>query len=111
MLNEITIRPIGGVRSPRSTAEDDHWDAVATSIELEQQSSSPTATLGLDTFSHIEVVYVFHLVDESNACRALATLAAATTGHSPASWRNERRTARTASASRPAASTQSTGSP
>ena len=68
-LNEITVRPIGRVRSQRSSAEDDHWDSVATSIELDAEAVEPTATLGLETFSHIEVVYVFHLVDEANVCR------------------------------------------
>ena len=68
MLNEITVRPIGRVRSQRSAAEDDLWDSVATSIELDAEAVEPAATLGLETFSHIEVVYVFHLVDEANAC-------------------------------------------
>jgi tRNA (adenine37-N6)-methyltransferase len=68
MLNEITVRPIGHVHSQRSSAEDDAWDSVATSIELDADVVEPTATLGLETFSHIEVVYVFHLVDEATAC-------------------------------------------
>jgi tRNA (Thr-GGU) A37 N-methylase len=29
---------------------------------------SPDATLGLDAFSHIEIVYVFHLVDDGGVC-------------------------------------------
>ena len=68
-MSELTMRPIGAVRSTRSTAQDDDWDAVAASIELDAAVLDSSATLGLDTFSHIEVVYVFHLVDESNACR------------------------------------------
>jgi tRNA (adenine37-N6)-methyltransferase len=68
-MNEITVRPIGFVRSARSAAEDDDWDSITTSIELDADVVEPDATLGLDTFSHIEVVYVFHLVDEAGACR------------------------------------------
>jgi tRNA (Thr-GGU) A37 N-methylase len=68
-MNEVTVRPIGHVHSARSAAEDDNWDSVATSIALDADVVEATATLGLDTFSHIEVVYVFHLVDDANACR------------------------------------------
>ena len=68
-MGEITMRPIGHVRSGRSVAEDDDWDAVEASIVLDPDVVEQDATLGLDTFSHIEVVYLFHLVDEANACR------------------------------------------
>jgi tRNA (adenine37-N6)-methyltransferase len=68
-MNEITVRPIGHVGSDRSAAEDDAWDSVATSIELDADVVEPTATLGLETFSHIEVIFVFHLVDEAKVCR------------------------------------------
>ncbi len=68
-MSVITLRPIGHVRSTRSAAEDDDWDAVVSSIELDATVLQPTAALGLDTFSHVEVVYLFHLVDEANVCR------------------------------------------
>jgi tRNA (Thr-GGU) A37 N-methylase len=68
-MSDLTMRPIGSVRSTRSTADDDDWDAVVASIELDGTVLEPTATIGLDSFSHIEVVYVFHLVDEANAYR------------------------------------------
>ena len=68
-MDEIAVHPIGHVRSARSAAEDDDWDSVTTSIVLDADAVEPDATLGLDTFSHVEVVYVFHLVDESKACR------------------------------------------
>ena len=68
-MSGITVRPIGYVQSTRSAADDDDWDAVTSSIELDPAVVDPSATLGLDTFSHIEVVYVFHLVDETGACR------------------------------------------
>ncbi|HMK11409.1 MAG TPA: SAM-dependent methyltransferase [Acidimicrobiales bacterium] len=68
-MSEITVRPIGHVRSTRSAAEDDDWDAVGASIVLDPAAVDDDATLGLGTFSHIEVVYVFHLVDEAKACR------------------------------------------
>jgi tRNA (adenine37-N6)-methyltransferase len=67
-VTELAVRPIGHVRSTRTIAEDDDWDAVDSRIELDTAAVDPTATLGLDAFSHIEVVYLFHLVDETQVC-------------------------------------------
>lgn len=51
------IRPIAYVRSTRAEPTDDHWDAERSTIEL--TADVPAAALmGLDTFSHVEVVAV-----------------------------------------------------
>jgi len=59
----ITVNPIGVVRNVRQTPEDDDWGKVASEIiltgELPEESLSE-----IETFSHIEVIYFFHLVDE-----------------------------------------------
>lgn len=67
-MSELVVHPIGHVRSSRTIAEDDDWDAVESRIELDPAVLDPTATLGLDSFSHIEVVFLFHLVDEEQVC-------------------------------------------
>ena len=67
-MSELVVRPIGHVRSSRTIAADDDWDAVESRIELDSAVLDPTATLGLDTFSHVEVVFLFHLVDEEQVC-------------------------------------------
>lgn len=67
-MSELVVRPIGHVRSSRTIADDDDWDAVESRIELDSAVLDPTATLGLDTFSHVEVVFLFHLVDEEQVC-------------------------------------------
>jgi tRNA (Thr-GGU) A37 N-methylase len=67
-VSELVVHPIGHVRSTRTIAEDDDWDAVESRIELDPAVLDPTATLGLETFSHIEVVFLFHLVDEEQVC-------------------------------------------
>jgi tRNA (Thr-GGU) A37 N-methylase len=67
-MNIFELRPIGHVRSSRPAAEDDEWDTVDASIVLDPEVLEATATLGLDTFSHIEVVFVFHLVDAASVC-------------------------------------------
>ena len=59
----ITVNPIGHVRSSRSEMRDDHWDAETTSVVLDGDAFGPDALLGLDSFSHIEVVYFFDQVD------------------------------------------------
>lgn len=59
-MDLVTLRPIGVVRSSRVEAIDDGWDEVAATIALDPARFGPEAVLGLDAFSHIEVVYYFH---------------------------------------------------
>jgi tRNA-Thr(GGU) m(6)t(6)A37 methyltransferase TsaA len=68
-MTRFAVEAIGVVRSDRAASIDDDWDAVESSIELDPEALEPEATLGLDGFSHIEVVYLFHLADPSAACR------------------------------------------
>lgn len=68
-MTEFTVRPIGHVRSGRDEATDDGWDAVRTTIDLDPDVITTEATLGLETFSHIEVIFLFDQVDESGVCR------------------------------------------
>ncbi len=58
----IAMRPIGRVHSSRAVVEDDRWDAVEAFIELES-SFTPEALMGLDAFSHVEIVFVMDHVD------------------------------------------------
>lgn len=69
-MTDFTVRPIGYVRSSRKVVEDDGWDAIPTRIELDPAELSPDATLGLETFSHVEVVFLFDRVTEDTICRA-----------------------------------------
>ena len=57
-----SVTPIATVTSTRTEAIDDDWDAVETTITL-VPPFGPGAIAGLDEFSHLEVVYLFHLVD------------------------------------------------
>jgi len=57
------VEPIGWVHSSRSDAIDDDWDAVTATISLDAERFSPDAILGLDAFSHVEVVFLFDQVD------------------------------------------------
>jgi len=60
---EITIRPIGWVRGGRVEAVDDDWGDERCTIELDGRFG-PDALVGLDAFSHVDVVYCFHQVAE-----------------------------------------------
>ena len=55
--------PIGVVRGGRAEVADDEWGAVTARVELDPAVIAPSATAGLDRFSHVEVVYLFDRVD------------------------------------------------
>jgi tRNA (Thr-GGU) A37 N-methylase len=60
----MDVTPIGYVVGGRAEPVDDDWDAEAATIRLDGARFTPGALTGLDAFSHLEVVYRFHLVDE-----------------------------------------------
>jgi tRNA-Thr(GGU) m(6)t(6)A37 methyltransferase TsaA len=59
----ISLAPIGVVRGGRVTPEDDYWGSVTSVIELDPVQLSTEAVRGLGDFSHLEVVFQFHLCD------------------------------------------------
>ena len=62
-MNVITMTPIGVVRSTRTTVTDDDWDREEVSIELDAAVVESEALLGLDSFSHVEVLFHMDRVD------------------------------------------------
>ena len=59
----MVIEPIGWVRSSRSIPLDDDWGSIAATVVLDSERFSLDAVMGLEEFSHIEVVYLFDRVD------------------------------------------------
>jgi tRNA-Thr(GGU) m(6)t(6)A37 methyltransferase TsaA len=60
----ITLEPIAHVRNARRDVEDDFWGGLVSEIAL--AGALPADCIaGLEQFSHAEVVFHFHLVDES----------------------------------------------
>lgn len=57
------LKPVAHVRSPRVNVEDDNWDSIVAEVVLEDWLE-PESLLGLDTFSHAEILYIFHRVEE-----------------------------------------------
>jgi tRNA-Thr(GGU) m(6)t(6)A37 methyltransferase TsaA len=59
MLMELS--PIGTVKNTRQLVEDDNWGGVVSVIEL-APSFTGEALLQIEEFSHAEIIYYFHLV-------------------------------------------------
>lgn len=59
---EITLQPIGVVRSPRDEAIDDYWGNVESVIELDPEQFTPDVAAGLSDFSHVDVVFFMNRV-------------------------------------------------
>lgn len=56
----ISLQPIGFVTKGRNDPVDDNWDEEISVIELDAGALGPDALLGLDQFSHAEILYWFH---------------------------------------------------
>lgn len=61
----LDIEALGVVVGGRRHAIDDHWGAVEAVIELDGGRLGPDATAGLEGFSHLEVVFLFDRVADS----------------------------------------------
>jgi tRNA-Thr(GGU) m(6)t(6)A37 methyltransferase TsaA len=59
------VRPIGTVVGGRAEAVDDDWNSEEAVIRLDGSRFGAESLAGLDAFSHLEVVFQFHLVDPS----------------------------------------------
>jgi tRNA (Thr-GGU) A37 N-methylase len=65
-MEHITLQPIGSVVGGRVEAFDDDWNTEQALIRLDASRFGPDSLAGLDAFSHLEVVFRFHLVDPSS---------------------------------------------
>lgn len=57
------VEPVAWVRGGRAAAVDDDWGASRAVVELDGDRFGPEALLGLDAFSHAEIVFLFDRVD------------------------------------------------
>jgi tRNA (adenine37-N6)-methyltransferase len=62
----ITLAPVGVVVDGRTEATDDDWGGVEAVIRLDGARFGPDAVAGLTDFSHLVVVFQFHLVDPAD---------------------------------------------
>ena len=67
-MTSFTLSPVAHVRSPRGEARDDDWGGVIAEIVLDP--SMPEEALdGIEDFSHAEIVFLFHQIDEDAVTR------------------------------------------
>jgi tRNA-Thr(GGU) m(6)t(6)A37 methyltransferase TsaA len=66
---DITLAPIGHVRTARSQPVDDFWGNEIARIELAPRYGAD-ALAGLADFSHAEVIFLFHQVAEDKIVTA-----------------------------------------
>ena len=64
-LSPISVLPLGLVTTGRREPIDDHWGSEVATIELDPTRFTTEALAGLADFSHLEVVYYFHLVADA----------------------------------------------
>ncbi len=62
----IALEPVGIVVGGRHDAVDDDWGGVEALIRLDRSRFGPESVVGLEEFSHLVVVFQFHLVVEAD---------------------------------------------
>jgi tRNA-Thr(GGU) m(6)t(6)A37 methyltransferase TsaA len=64
MQPEIVLQPVAQVGGGRTQPEDDSWDSETAQIVLHPRFD-PSALAGLEAFSHVEIVFHFDQVTDS----------------------------------------------
>ena len=62
----ILVEPVGYVHSTRAKAVDDFWDQETAHIKL-TEAYGPESLQGLDTFSHVAVIFHMHQINRVTA--------------------------------------------
>ncbi|WP_409253925.1 SAM-dependent methyltransferase [Bacillus sp. SCS-153A] len=61
----IKLDPIATAYNSRTEIKDDYWGDTITKIVLEEHLNEESLE-GIEEFSHLEIIYYFHLVEESS---------------------------------------------
>lgn len=67
----ITLQPVGWVRSAEKGPREDNWGAIVSEIHLDESRFASEALQGLSDFSHLEVLFYFHGVSEDSIVTGL----------------------------------------
>ncbi|MEV6596117.1 SAM-dependent methyltransferase [Actinoplanes sp. NPDC051346] len=62
----FTVEPIAHVVGGRVEPTDDYWGGTHSIIRIDGSRFTSDSTKGLEDFSHLEVVFRFHLTDQSD---------------------------------------------
>jgi tRNA (adenine37-N6)-methyltransferase len=60
------VEPVAHVLGGRVEPTDDFWGGNPAIIRIDNDRFPPTATAGLEKFSHLEIVFRFHLTDPTD---------------------------------------------
>ncbi|HRH66593.1 MAG TPA: TrmO family methyltransferase [Bacteroidia bacterium] len=60
---DIILHPVAHVVNSRLTPEDDYWGSVISEIKLNDELS-PDAFLGIESYSHLEIIFYFNALPE-----------------------------------------------
>ena len=63
-MDKIEVKPIAYVSNNRDEVKDDFWGGVVSTIEFVQEIPIE-ALQGIEEFSHVEVIFHFHLLDKN----------------------------------------------
>ena len=64
MTQTFTVQPVGHVRGGRDQPIDDDWGKSRARIQLDPARFTAEALAGLDSFSHLEVLFLFDRVPD-----------------------------------------------
>jgi tRNA (Thr-GGU) A37 N-methylase len=64
--DKFEIEAVAHVVGGREKPTDDYWGATRSIIRIDADRFPPEATKGLESFSHLEIVFGFHLTDRSD---------------------------------------------
>ncbi|MBB5871918.1 tRNA (Thr-GGU) A37 N-methylase [Allocatelliglobosispora scoriae] len=62
----IEVEPIAYVVGGRTEPTDDYWGGTRAIIRIDGERFPAEATAGLEEFSHLEIVFYFHLTDPTD---------------------------------------------
>ncbi|MEV6976226.1 TrmO family methyltransferase [Kitasatospora sp. NPDC093806] len=65
-IESFTVEALGRVVGGRAEPTDDNWGGTRSIIRLDGERFTADATKGLEEFSHLEVVFRFHLTDPTD---------------------------------------------
>lgn len=66
MGEAFVVEPIAHVVGGRIEPTDDYWGGARAIIRIDEKRFTSDSTKGLDAFSHLEVVFRFHLTDPTD---------------------------------------------
>src|SRR5262249_29624437 len=71
LFERITMVPVGVVRSAVKTPQDDIWGGLAVRIELDRSRFTADSLVGLQEFSHVQILFHLHLVNNETVVTGL----------------------------------------